>query len=467
MKHVIQLTLVIILLFSIGIISETAYATNGYQLIGVGQVQKSMAGAVTAAPLDAMTGISNPAGMARIGERADFSMEAFMPVRSVDFSGTGGGKTEGGSELYGIPSVGWVAKAFNREDVYFGGGMFATSGLGVDYGEVLMMPGAALDAMTGTANGTHSDVTFDGFSGIQFWKMAPTVAWNVNDRLSLGASLNVDYQSVTIREKIRNVPFNPSSPAYAQDDVNLDLGRPTNQLGVGATIGILYDINEKVTVGFSYSSEQVFGDAEYRVGTDDVKNYNGAVGAAGIYKLDLDYPQQAAVGIAFHPHMKWLIDFDIKWLNWSGTHDKVRLKGPSNSFDTNMDRIGDSNQTNLEFGWEDQYIYALGVQYKATGKLALRAGINYARAPIDEADVFNNLIFPAYVERHVTCGLDYQLGTHWGIGGAYKKAFKETVTGAGDVPDGFAASTPFTKDSGVKTSLEEDSIGILISYRFK
>lgn len=467
MKRILKLSLVFMLLLAIAVFPGAALATNGYQLIGVGQVQKSMAGAVTAAPLDAMTGITNPAGMARVGERADFSMEAFMPVRSVNFSAMGGGSTEGGSELYGIPSVGWVAKAFNRDDVYFGGGMFATSGLGVDYGEVLMMPGVALDTMAGVASGTHSDVTFDGFSAIQFWKMAPTVAWNVDRALSVGASLNVDYQSVTIRERLRNVPFDPASPAYTQMDVNLDLGRPTNQLGVGATVGVLYDLNEKVTVGFSYSSKQVFGDANYRVGTGDVQNYNGAMGVAGIYKLDLDYPQQAAVGVAFRPDKKWLIDFDIKWLNWSGTHDKVTLKGPANSFDTNMDSVGDSNQTKLEFGWEDQYIYAIGAQYKATDKLALRAGYNYAKAPIDEADVFNNLIFPAYVERHVTCGFDYQLGAHWGVGGAYKKAFKETVAGKGDVPAGFVAMTPFTADSGAKASLEEDSIGMLISYRFK
>lgn len=467
MKHILKLNSVFMLFLTVAIFPVTALATNGYQLIGVGQVQKSMAGAVTAAPLDAMTGITNPAGMARVGERADFSMEAFMPERSVNFSAMGGGNTEGGSELYGIPSVGWVAKAFDREDVYFGGGMFATSGLGVDYGEVLMMPGAALDTMAGVAAGTHSNVTFDGFSAIQFWKMAPTVAWNVNDGLSLGASLNVDYQSVTIRERLRNVPFDPASPAFTQMDVNLDLGRPTNQLGIGATFGLLYDINEKVTVGLSYSSEQVFGDGEYRVGSGDVQNYNGAVGAAGIYKLDLDYPQQAAVGIAFHPDKKWLIDFDIKWLNWSGTHDKVTLKGPGNSFDSDGNGIPDSSQTKLEFGWEDQYIYAIGAQYMLNDRLALRAGYNYAKAPIDEADVFNNLVFPAYVERHVTCGFDYQLGAHWGVGGAYKKAFKETVTGKGDVPAGFVAMTPFTADSGAKTSLEEDSLGILISYRFK
>jgi long-chain fatty acid transport protein len=116
----------------IACLTGTAMATNGYQLIGVGQIQKSMGGAVTAAPMDAMTAITNPAGMARIGNRADFSIEAFMPKRSVDLTGPtlGGGEEAGGSELYGIPSIGLTAPAFNRDDVYFGGGMYGTSGLG-------------------------------------------------------------------------------------------------------------------------------------------------------------------------------------------------------------------------------------------------------------------------------------------------------------------------------------------------
>jgi len=47
--------------------SSTAYATNGYQLIGIGAYQKSLGGGVTAKPGSAMSAISNPAGMARVG----------------------------------------------------------------------------------------------------------------------------------------------------------------------------------------------------------------------------------------------------------------------------------------------------------------------------------------------------------------------------------------------------------------
>jgi len=447
-----------------------SFATNGYQLIGVGQIQKSMGGAVTAAPVDPMTAITNPAGMARIGKRADFSMEAFMPTRSVDFGATGGGSTEGGSELYGIPSLGWVAPAFDTDNVFFGGGMFATSGLGVDYDEITFMPGAALDQMSGAPSGTFSNITYNGFSAIQFWKMAPTVAWNVDDDLSLGFALNLDYQSVTVRQKIRNVPFwnNPADPSQGitQRDVNFDLGRPTNQMGFGATFGALYDIGDMVTVGFNYASQQFFGDSEYRVGTGDIQNFNGATGRAGTYKMDLDYPQQAALGVAVTPIKPVTVSFDIKWINWSSTHDKVDFTGPNNSFDTNGDGVGDSDSTQLNFGWEDQWVYALGIQYAVNDALTVRTGYNYSKAPIDEADVFNNMLFPAIVEQHFTLGGEYMLGDHWGIALTYMKAFKETDKGKGDVPQGFQQATPFTADSGAEISLEEDSIGMQLVYLF-
>jgi len=429
-------------------LSGTAWATNGYQLIGTGQIQKSMGGAVTAAPMDTMTAISNPAGMARVGNRADFSMEAFMPTRSVDFSATSGGRNEGGSELYGVPSVGWVAEAFDRDGVYFGGGMFATSGLGVDYDQTPMAPAGAL---------TSAEVTFSGHSAIQFWQMAPTVAWSPSDDLSLGVSLNLDYQSLTIDQKIRGI-VPPALPGGAPTDVSLDLGRPTAQLGYGATIGALYDVNPKVTIGASYSTQQNFSDATFRVGDGDVLAYNGATGLAGTYKLDMDYPQQAAVGLAISPTDRFLVDFDIKWIDWSSTHNQVNLSGPAGSF-----AGGSASSTTLPFGWQDQIVYAVGVQWLASDSWTIRAGYNYAEAPIDQADVLNNLVFPAVVERHLAIGVDKRLGEHWGVGATYMKAFENTLTGVND-SDGFAPLLGGSASSGAKISLEETSVGVLLYY---
>gem|GEM_PF-404217 len=469
-----KITLVLAV-FLVLVMVVPSFATNGYQLIGVGQKQKSMGGAVTAAPMDAMTAITNPAGMARIGNRADFSMEAFMPDRQVDFTDESleGGKERGGSKLYGIPALGWTAPAFGRNDMFFGGGMFATSGLGVDYGQSTMMPADKLQGCTdalGNFLPSCSDITFDGYSAIQFWKMAPTVAWNVNDQLSLGIALNIDYQSVTIREKIGNVPFwnNPDNPfaGVYQMDVKLDLGRPTNQMGYGGSIGVLFDATPWLTLGASYTTKQYFKPAEYRVGAGDVVNYNGATGEPGTYKLDLDYPQQAAFGIAVKPHDMVMLTADVKWINWSDTHDDVTLEGPADSFNAAFNPSGKTDETDLEFGWEDQWVYAVGLQVQPVDRLNIRAGYNYAKAPLDTKDVFNNLIFPAIVEQHFAVGFDYMFGEHWGIGLTYMKAMKESMKGKYDVPQGFQDNTPFEESSNTKISLEEDSFGIQLTYVF-
>ena len=144
--------------------ASMAHATNGYQLTGIGSHQESLAGAVTANPGSAMTAITNPAGMARIGKRADFSMELFMPDRFVDFTAQGGEKRESAATEYGVPALGWTAPVDDEGgDVYFGGGMYGTSGLGADYGLTDMGPG----------------MLFEGYSSIQFWQMAPTT-WNAS-----------------------------------------------------------------------------------------------------------------------------------------------------------------------------------------------------------------------------------------------------------------------------------------------
>ena len=93
------------------VLPTTVFATNGYQLIGVGAYQMSLGGAVTANPGSAMTAVANPAGAARVGNRADFSMEAFMPKRDVNFAGSGGSSATSAVDLSGVAAIGWTAPA--------------------------------------------------------------------------------------------------------------------------------------------------------------------------------------------------------------------------------------------------------------------------------------------------------------------------------------------------------------------
>ena len=426
MKHFARKSLDLGLLVACCILPTSVQATNGYQLIGIGSYQKSLGGAVTANPGTAMTAITNPAGMIRIGKRADFSMEAFMPTRSTDFSAFGGDKAESDSDLYGVPAIGWTAPVGDREDLYFGGGMYGTSGLGVDYAETLMMPA--------DASFTGNDLVWDGYSSIAFWQMAPTLAWNPSDALSLGVAVNIDYQQVSFSHRIRDTE--------TQALYNFDLNRSANAFGFGLTFGLLYDISDAFTVGFSYKSKQNFSELEYnlREGDIDTTLVGGPVFPGGTYKLGLDFPQQLAAGLAYSPSDRWTISADLKWIEWSDTMGDLSVKGPD-GYEFAMDR-----------GWDDQLVYALGVDIAATDKLNLRFGFNYAESPIDGSNAANNLILPGVVEDHYTFGLDYRF-SHWELGFHYMYAPEVMVR----------AETVFP---GTVISLEENSVGLNLGYRW-
>jgi long-chain fatty acid transport protein len=395
-------------------LASPSIATNGYQLIGIGSYQMSLAGAVTALPGSNMTAVTNPAGMMRIGSRADFSMEAFMPERETMFPG--GNKVKSSSDLYGIPSIGWNGPVGSRDNLVFGGGMYGTSGMGVDYGS------------TDMGDGAH----WDGYSSIAFWQMAPALAWQATDRLSLGGSVNIDFQQVAFEQRI---------PEY---NMIFDLGRGASAIGFGLSFGLLYDVNDLITLGVSYKSKQFFSDLEYQLAEGDISFMHDdqlVSYPAGTYKLDLDFPQQAAAGIAIHVIEALTIAADVKWIDWSDTMDTLTVTGPA--------------EFPMDPGWDDQVVFALGVAYRVNDRFNLRAGFNYGESPIDEKSAGQNLLLPAVVEQHYTFGADYRMDDHWDIGFHYMY-----------VPENKITAAPGTQFEGTTISLAEQAIGLNLGYRF-
>ncbi|MEF8792791.1 OmpP1/FadL family transporter [Thiohalorhabdus sp.] len=482
-------------------LSTSAYATNGYQLIGIGAYQKGMGGAVTANPGSAMTAVTNPAGMAAIGNRGDFSTEFFHTERTADFSDTdaesrdvvdqGGDSVDSDTENYGVPAVGWTAPVSEGSDFYFGGGAFGTAGLGADYGQTRF--GAD------TQNpGSFGGMDFTGFSSISFFQMAPTLAWNATERLKLGVAANMDYQLVSFRQQL-NAGINPtgpngnlnpggnagpigfSNPQTGQNTfLNFDLGNTAPTFGFGLSLGALYEINEMWTVGVSYKSPQEFAESEYNLREGDIQNFpdgNGGLvtSKAGTYEMDLDYPQQAALGVKFTPTDRLNVSADIKWINWSDTLDDLEVTGdfqvgrasPDGTPTPNQNAGNDtSGNAALDPGWDDQIVYAIGVDYAVIpDKLNLRAGYNYAETPIEKDDVFSNIVLPAMVEQHLSLGATYVINDSWDVSFAYMKAFENDETGSGDIPDSLTARG-FGEDSRANIDLSETTYTVNLGYRF-
>ncbi len=416
-----------------------AFATDGYQLDGIGQYAMGMAGAVVAAPDDPLSAaLSNPAGMAFLAPQAAFSAEIFNPVRKANF---GAGEIGSHSNIYGVPAIGWVAPAFAKNWV-FGGGVYGTSGMGVNY--LQNMPSSL-----GYPNGSYSQ----DFSSVNFMQMSPTVAWKVNHRLAVGATLNIGAEQVSFQEGVSMPGFPTGIPAgYGPQTATafegLNLSTPNWSYGVGATLGVLYKVNSMVTLGASYKTPMIFTPVTWQAGTQAI----GPGGTQGQYSAHLNYPQQVALGLAIRPIKPWLISVEGQWINWHNTMNTFNIYGPWNG----------TSQFDLPMHWSNEFVANIGTQYTVNNWLQVRAGYTHGSDPIGNSQIANDLILPAIMTNAITAGATQKIGMGWSLTEAYMHSFAVTDTGQ----PGTAFLAPGDSAVSPSTTMSENSYGLQIGYKF-
>ncbi|MBU2743208.1 OmpP1/FadL family transporter [Acidithiobacillus albertensis] len=425
-------------------ISSSALATDGYQLIGIGQYAIGMGGAVVAAPDDPLSAaISNPAGLANMTPQAAFSAEVFNPTRKTNM---GNGEIGSHSNIYGIPAIGWVAPAFG-DGIVFGGGVYGTSGLGVNY----------LQNIAANPQGFPYGGYTKAYSSITFIQMAPSIAMKVNSHLSVGGSLNIAAEQGSFQQTLTQYapatiiqpgvgPVNTVAPVTA----GLNLSSPSWAYGVGLTLGVLYKVNDMVTLGATYKSPMMFTPLTFQGGAQSAQLPNGqpVQGTQGEYSGHLNYPQQIALGLAIRPTSQWLVSVEGQWINWHNTLNTFNIYGPWQG----------TNVVPLGLHWHNQFVANFGTQYDINNWLQVRAGYTWSSNPIDNKDAAANTIFPAVVQNTITFGSTQKLGMGWKLTEAYMHAFANTITGP-------AGTAPFGMETPTLT-LAENSFGLQVGYDF-
>lgn len=366
--------------------ASPAHATNGMRMIGFGPVQDSMGGAAVAAPLDGATIVTNPAGLSALGPRLDLASQGFMPSVKYDASWSmGAPPTAAGQSssrpMDWLPTLAGVYRA--QDDLTVGLALVGTSGMGVDYGT----GGSALfgaRTMSSYMNG----------------RVAPAVAYRVNDQLSVGLAANVMYAQMSM-----NI-MSPGGP------VKFDTA---SSLGIGATLGVTYRPIEMLALGASYETRSYFQDFEFTVGGQKMK-------------LPFDQPMAATIGAAVRPLGGLTLAVDGEWINWSDVMGKHLPKFPSGSPDFNMN-------------WSDQIVLKVGAEYQlpALKALKVRAGYDYGKAPVDRSNAYAAVLFPATAEHHFTVGAGYDVGKVT-LNAAFMYSPEATISGA-DPANGVLAYT--------------------------
>jgi len=443
------------------LVPTVAFATNGYFLIGYGAKSRGMGGVGVAYASDSLAAAANPAAMTDVEMntmRIDIGAELFNPPRAAKqdsgalesgFPGSDGAVNhKSGSNLFLIPSMGGIYK-FNRKMTV---GM-AVVGAGANTRYDQTIPGNPTCMDGNTSGGTAS--TFFNFNclgsptvGVNLlqMQMLPSVAYKINKQHSLGVSLAMAVQQF---RAYGLQAFEALGFSAGQSDLT-NRGNDYSY-GAGIKLGWLGKFFDgRMTLGANYSSRV------YMTKFDKYRNLFAEHGG-------FDIPENYALGIAVKPIDDVVVAFDVQRYLYSDIksigNPGPDPASPNDFFPPGTDVTGTNN--GLGFGWQDQFVYKLGVNYDYNKQWSVRMGGNYGKAPMPDDQVLFNMLAPATTEWHATVGASYRPNKNMEWSANYMHAFGNTIKG----PTVFGPTAAPVTGENASIKMKIHSLGVSFAYK--
>lgn len=410
-----------------------AAATNGMYLTAYGPESAGRGGANLAISDRTLALNFNPAGIAQLqGNHLSASLSVLAPA--LEFENGLNGATDAEDRLFPLPAFAYVRAGDGP--VVWGIGFVAQGGMGATFEN--------LNTPFGTRDETFTEVRFATFT--------PTVAYAFSDDMALGATLNVGYADAAFRFFPQTSFFNAQNPQQSFFGVDME---PAGGLQTNLRLGWWWRVNRAFQVGAIYQTEtdSDFEDGDMTVNFTDHPFLGRKVG----YSADIDgftFAAQAGVGVALRPADQWVLAVDLKRYFWDDAIDTITVTA------TDPDVAGAPPQVVLPFvfDWEDQWVVAVGADYRASDRLTLRAGYNYGENPVPDATL--NPLFPANTEHHASVGLGWLSGNRlWEV--ALERAFENDQTNPNPNPQ----VNPF--GPGSRVSHEQWTLSFGVSWAWE
>lgn len=463
MKFNFKHALTTIFVFCISI-PFNSYATNGYFLIGFGSKSRAMGGTGVAYNMDGLAAAFNPASMTDSSDSITLAAEFFRPKMSIYHDSTLMGQTDETSNVdkFIIPALGGIYKWNDR--ITLGAAMIG-AGLKTEFNQT-----ANNSACTAAGTGcppTVFNILDDLASteaGIELYQiqMLPSIAYKVDDTHSVGATLVIagQYFRAEGLEDFGRAGFTASGPAANEAEARLGLTGVgfDHSFGLGYRLGWLGSfMNNDLKIGVNYSA---------RVHMQKFSRYDRLFAEQG----DFDIPENYTVGLAYKFTPDVVVAFDVQRTNYSDIAS-VGNPGPNAADPGDFNplcpgpdpvecKLGGTK--GLGFGWTNQTIYKLGVDWHYSESISLRAGYNYGKSPIPEDQVLFNMLAPATPEHHLTVGAEYIIDKDYTLSVNYMHAFLNTIKG----PTAFAPGGATVDGSNAAIAMYQDSLGATLEIKF-
>lgn len=408
MKNKWLLKPIALMLGIVGIAQSSSTAAAGFALFeqNASGAGNTFAGGAAIAD-DASTIFFNPAGLTQLkgkqflvaGHLIDISARysSNTATSGVGTPMTGGSGGNAGTTVF-VPNM-YFSMAIDPT-WSFGVGINAPFGLMTDYDAGWVGRYQALKSDLKTLN------------------INPTLAWKVNDTVSLGAGVSAQYIKAELSKAIDfgTVCFGTLGPGTCG---GLGLSPQNNDgsvkvegsdWGYGFNLGALLQVSSRTRVGVSYRSkieQELSGDATY-------SNVPVAFSASPTFsntgaKAKITLPDTASISAFSQINEKLALMADITWTNWS------RFKELRISFSN-----GAADSVTQE-EWRDTYRVAIGANYKLDDTWKLRTGIAYDQTPV--RDQYRTPRIPDNDRIWVAFGANYRLSNVGSIDLGYQHGF--------------------------------------------
>lgn len=454
-----------------GLSQAPVYATNGMMMTGYGFRSQAMGGVGIAYGRDSLSVAANPANAVKTGMRGDMGVGIFNAERhatvgcgsvssSPDCSASVNSTTHSPFGFYGsvesdnkyfiMPEMGFTMPLTDKLSV---GMAFVPNGGGdTTYRENFFAFPQGTNAF-----GARSVPPRNKTLGVDLMQlMAPiTVAYKVNEHHAVGASLNIGVQ----RFRAYGLEVFPVfDPLYLNNTLLSDADHLTGQgfdysYGAGVRLGWQGEfMDDRLTLGLTYASKT------YMTKFD---KYRGLFAGQGSF----DMPENYGLGIAIKAAKNLTIAADVVRINYADV-PAIGHRGPGTgagasgvpSFPDHPELALGLDQ-GMGFGWKNQTVYKLGVNYGLNERWQLRAGYNYGKSPIPDDQLAFNTLAPATTEKHYSAGFTYKPNDNLEVTGTYVYAaphsqqnLNQNVLGRVDIgmhQNIFALSLGWVLDPGV------------------
>jgi long-chain fatty acid transport protein len=230
--------------------------------------------------------------------------------------------------------------------------------------------------------------------------------------------------------------------------------------GFAPNFGFAWQATPALSIGAAYHGKTTLSD--FSGSGSMTVDFNGGVAGGrntgtfnGQFRvINLQWPSSASLGVAYQATDKLMLAADVKNINWSQTFQQIHIRFTTGAGILDM---------GLNQNFKDQNIAQLGMAYKVTDALTLRAGASLTDNPVPAGNMF--YLFPATIANTYTMGAGYALSKYSSVDFSLSIAPSVSVTNPG--VGAAAAGTGLTGlPSTTSTHSQSNNWQLMFSQKF-